>query len=492
MFKKAFLDVINPPLNLLHRRGHFLKKIWEIDFRILPLNIRGDRGGRFLGLFIVLALITSISCSRNPEPLEVQFSATVAVADSIDQTSDYSGFQFLVFNRVSVNDPIDTLFFGATDSTGFLQGIIPFEQTGAYPVQLSRNGRNLATFRFLLADDDTITFSAEFPDLNETLEIDSRENRAMEVYNRVEDSYNRVTAFIKAGQVPAEEIPFEMRKFADLYWEVYLDKKGTFASKFSLEKAVTILNELDRADMFRKINQAFDEEYAFGLALTLGKDYVASTQGFDAAVSYLDSVRTLTKKDDIKKVVEQASIELHLDSLYVDKAKSLLTRFERNYEDEDDYSFWYKNLRFELYELTPGLPVPEFEFATADGDTVNNQSLLGRPYVLEFTLMANQLYQQQYDESTVIYQIYGPQGLQYFTIPFDESVNTIIGFYEERDRFWGVADPPSFDRKKMVDEFNIQFYPTRVLVDSEGNMVRKYIGEEFEGIIPGITETLIN
>jgi len=121
---------------------------------------------------------------------------------------------------------------------------------------------------------------------------------------------------------------------------------------------------------------------------------------------------------------------------------------------------------------------------------VNNNTLLGNPYILEFTLMANQLYQQQYDESTVIYQIYGPEGLQYFTIPFDESVNTIIGFFEERDRFWQLADPPSFDARKFTDDFNIQFYPTRILVDAEGNMVRKYIGEEFDGIIPGITETL--
>ena len=42
----------------------------------------------------------------------------------------------------------------------------------------------------------------------------------------------------------------------------------------------------------------------------------------------------------------------------------------------------------------------------------------------------------------------------------------------------------------MIDKFNIQFYPTRILIDSEGNIVRKYIGEEFEGIIPGITEIL--
>jgi len=442
------------------------------------------------GVVLSALFLISVACSNSPEILETTFTARVTVADSIDQTGDYSGFQFLIFDRLDVNAPIDTLFFGSTDTTGFLEGVISFERPGAYPVQLSRNGRNLASLRFLLADNDTITFKAEFPGLNETLEIDSKENRAMEVYDRVESSFNRVNLFIQAGQIPSNQIAGELKKFADLYWEVYLDQKGTFASKFAFENAITLLEGVDRRDMLRKINRSFDEDYSFAMAVTLGKKFVAQSNGFDSAVAYLDSVKSLTKDEDVQSIFEQAKIKLHLDSLYVNKAKDLLAGYEQKYEDAEDYSFWYKNLRFELYELTPGLPAPDFEFSTSDGETVNNASLLGKPYVLEFTLMANRLFQQQYDESTVIFQIYSPQGLQYFTIPFDESINTIIGFYEERDRYWSVADPPSFDHDKLSDDFNIQFYPTRILIDAEGNIVRKYIGEEFDGIIPGITETL--
>jgi len=361
---------------------------------------------------------------------------------------------------------------------------------GAYPVQLIRNQRTLASFLFLLADNDTITFTAEFPGLNETLEIDSRENRAMELYERVDANFNRVNLFIQAGQLPIEEIPLELKKFADLYWDVYESEKGTFASKMAFENAITLLEGVDKQEMLSKISRSYDEDYAYGMAVTLGKQFIAETQGFDAAIAYLDSVQSISRNDEIRATFEQAKIKLHLDSLFVDEAKELLTRYERKFEDDENYSFWYKNVRFELYELTPGQTVPDFEFTTSEGDTVNNESLLGAPYILEFTLMANQLYQQQYDESTVIYQIYGPQGLQYFTIPFDQSINTIIGFFEERDRFWALADPPSFDSQEFTDDFNIQFYPTRILVDAEGNMVRKYIGEEFDGIIPGITETL--
>ena len=439
----------------------------------------------------ILFMVICISCSRTPEMLETHFSAQLTVADSIDNTGDFSGFEFLIYNRLNANDPIDTLFFGETDTTGLLKGVIPFQSPGAYPAQLNRNGHNLATFRFLLADKDTISLSAELPGLEQTLFIDSREQRAMKRYNRVDASFKRVNKFIQAGKIPADEIPAELKKFANLYWQVFEERKGTFASKLAFENVITLLQVVDQNQMMAKINSSFDEEYAFGMAITLGKKFVADSRGFDHTITYLDSVQNLSSNKTIKAAFEQAIIKLHLDSLYINEAKQLLSKYKRRYEDKEEHSIWYENIYFELYELTPGEPAPDFEFITTEGDTVNNQSLLGNPFILEFTLMANKLYQQQYDESTVIYQLYNAKGLNYFTIPFDESVNTIIGFYEERDRFWALANPPSINYQTLIDDFNLEFYPTRILIDADGNMVRKYIGEEFEGIIPGITETLI-
>ena len=68
-----------------------------------------------IGYLIPFLLIIGLSCAKSPKILETQFSAHITVADSIDNTGDYSGFEFLVFNRQNLNDPIDTLFFGQTD-----------------------------------------------------------------------------------------------------------------------------------------------------------------------------------------------------------------------------------------------------------------------------------------------------------------------------------------------------------------------------------------
>ena len=436
---------------------------------------------------------TACSAEQEKEIKPTQISVQLSVADSIDQTGDYSGFEVLVFSRANPSAAADTVFYGTTDSTGYVNGVITLKQEGAFPGQITRNGVNLATFRVLLAGADTVHITGEFPEFEQTYHVDSREARAMKQYERVNNGFQRTNRFIFAGQVADSLIPFELQKWADLFWGIHQDQKGTFASKFALESLIDLLNRIDKPQMFEKLNQSFDEDLAYGLAITVGKKYVADQKGLEASVSYMDSVKTLTKDKDIHKAIDQSVIKLYFDSARVEKARELFSEFESMYIQKDEEpSFWYKNMRFELNYMAPGMELPSFEINTTEGDTVTRESMLGTAYVLEFTLMANRLYQQQYDEATVIYQLYNPQGLEYFTIPFDQSSNTIVAFFQERDRFWGLADPPSFNKKDFVEDFNVQYFPTRILIDKQGKIVRKFVGEEFEGMIPFITQTLKN
>ncbi|MEQ9265842.1 MAG: hypothetical protein RLN81_11510 [Balneolaceae bacterium] len=439
---------------------------------------------------LLLVLTTTITCAKQPEPSRTFFNVSVSVADSIDQTGDYSGFSFLIYNRTDPDAAADTMFFDVTDTNGNISGIIEIEKEGVYPVQISRNGVNLASLRLIIADQDTINLTGEFPELGKTLEIDSYEARTMKKYDRVNAGFQRTNSFIMAGRVADSLIYGELEKWSELFWDVYEENKGTFASKFALESAISLLDRYNKPQMFNKLNQAYDEELSFGLGVTLGKKYLAEYYGLERAISYLDSLKSITDNDQIVRSVDQALVKINFDSARVEEAEKLLTAYDKKYNRSEELSFWYKNIRFELTYLAPGMQIPDFSFETVEGATVSRDSLLGKVYVLDFGLMANQLYQEQYDESTVIYQIYAPQGLEYYTIPFDPSANTIIGFFQERTRFWDLADPPSFDKNQLIDRFNLQFFPSRILVDAEGKIVRKFVGQEFEELIPAITNTL--
>ena len=489
---------MNPPLNPLQRRGIPLNQATN-KFQDFP-SMGGGRGGSntlkdsgfsVWSFLLLMLIVITISCRREPEQLPTYFDATLTVADSIDQTGNYSGFNFLIFSRDNAAAAADTVFHAVTDSTGHISGVIDIEKEGVYPLQISRNGIDLVAMNLTIARNDTITFTGEFPGIQSSIKVDSRENRAMQVYQRVENGFERARFFIVNGQIPDSLIGAELQKWANLYWEVYENQKGTFASKFALEASMSLFDRVDKSQMFSKLNSAFDEELAYGLAMTLGKDYVAEEKGLEHTVQYLDSVRSLTEKEEIEKAIDQVIIKLYLDSARVETAKELLASYDSDYHKKDaEPSFWYKNMRYEVNNLAPGMDFPEFSFTTTEGDTVSNSAMLGTAYILEFTLMANELYQSQYDEATVIYQLYNPRGLEYFTIPFDQSSNTIIGFFQERDRFWSIAEPPSFSQSEFAEDFNIQYFPTRILIDREGKIVRKFVGEEFEDMIPEITKTL--
>lgn len=444
---------------------------------------------KHLAIFFVGLLVLS-HCNRTTDMPKSYFEARIQVTEAIDSTGNAAGFEFLLYSQDSETSPRDTLFIQETDSAGFLGGPLSFVTPGAYPLQISRDGAPILSMRVLVADQDSIRFTGQFPDIQQSIRIDSREQRAVEVFDRVDAGFTRTRRFMAVGAIADSMIVDEMRKWAVLYEQVADEYPGTFAASFALEASVQILSDIDSNEMLRMIDKGLSQNQSLGLALTYGKDAVTQSRGLSGGMHYLDSLKTLVDSEDQLRAIEQMVVELYYDSLKVSEGLAALKKFKRSFEQQEELSYWYKNMRFELEDLAPGAAVPDFEFVSTEGDTVNQESIKGNLTLLEFTLMENGLYQDQYDQLTVSYQLFADSGLSIYTMAFDESSTTILAFFEERDRFWSLAEPPSMDRKRLLEDFNIQFYPTRVLIDQEGNIVRKFIGEELDDVIPYITSHL--
>lgn len=444
---------------------------------IVHMGIRGA----FFTLFFVSLLA---QCDRPKSINTSLFSVVIDVMDSLDQNRNRQGFEFLLYSQKTQNSPVDTLFIGETDSMGRIMSTISFNEAGAYPLQISRDGSPILNMRILLAPDDSVLFTGEFPEIGQTLKVDSREQRAVDVFDRIDAGFTRARRFIAIGALADTAIADELRKWANLYKQVYNDYPGTFASSFALEAAVLILSDIDQQKMMSLINEGLENKQSLGLAITVGKDYMSKINGFDQGVKYLDSLKSIVSDKKQSRVIDQMLVELYYDSLRIEQGKESIARFKRLYEDDEYLSFWYKNMRFELEDLTPGTFIPAFSFVSTEGDTINEESIKGAPTLLEFTLMENGLYQQQYEELMISYQLFSPRGFQIYTMAFDESITTIWAFFEERDRFWSIAEPSMMNRKSLVKTFNIQYYPTRILLDAEGRIIRKFVGDELDDFIP--------
>jgi thioredoxin-related protein len=80
--------------------------------------------------------------------------------------------------------------------------------------------------------------------------------------------------------------------------------------------------------------------------------------------------------------------------------------------------------------------------------------------------------------------------LEVVTLPLDENQVTVDAFFEERVKPWPVADAKAFDRQELLKKFNIRMIPTRFLIDEDGQIIRKYVGNEFDDVIQGIQKII--
>ena len=116
-------------------------------------------------------LIIVTACSTEPESLRTVVNGKITVADSLDDSRDYSGIGVTIVKQDSANAEIDTLFNANTDVNGSFMGEVEFPQKSFYSMLISRNNNDIASLRVILADNDTLNISAELPEITRTLKL---------------------------------------------------------------------------------------------------------------------------------------------------------------------------------------------------------------------------------------------------------------------------------------------------------------------------------
>lgn len=438
----------------------------------------------FYLICLLLPAFIYTGCSEKPSVPSAVIEGLITVADSLDPSKDYAGIGVTITKKDSANAEADTLFHEVTDKSGTFSGVAEFPRRNRYPAVISRNGRNLGQIGVILADKDTVTIKGELPNIQNAFSIQSREHDALDTYQRLERNFQRVIAFAQTGALQGDSLRSELVKWSNLFWEVYGKHKGTLASELAASESVRLLQGWDNEAMMKRIRLIQDNDALAALAATYGKDYLSGSQGLEYTLKYLDSLQTMTQKEDVSMRIGMERIKLLYDSARVEEAKLELNTFQEKYQQRDA-RVWADAISYDLNYLSPGDSIPSFSF-TDNGKVISRDSMLGTPYILEISTLANALYQEQYDRTVVIHSLYKTYGLQIVTLPLDNSQITINAFFEERVKPWPVASANAYDREELLNRFNVQVVPTRFLVDREGKIVRKYVGREYKDIIQGI------
>lgn len=438
------------------------------------------------GLFVLCFLA---NCSSNDAINEAWVQGTLTVADSVDNSGDYSGIGITIIKKDSATVDADTLFNATTNKAGNFSGTAEFPQRRQYQMIISRNGQNLGTGSVILADGDTVKIKGELPGLVQTLQINSREHNALATYQRVERGFQRVRTFARVGRLQGDSLVTELKKWPNLYWQVYENNPQTLAGNLSAAKSIELLNDFDKPLMMQRVREVRDNQNLAYLSATFGKDYVAETKGLDYTLAYLDSLENNISNPQTNMRIHMERITLLYDSARVEQARTSLQSYRDEYEDNESAQKWAESIEYDLNYLSPGDAIPEFSFDD-NGKEVSREKLKGRPYLLEITALSSPLYQQQYDRTLVIHSIYKTQNFEVVTIPLDTSRVMVDAFFEERMRPWPVAPAKTFSPQEIIEKFNIKTLPTRFLVDRQGRIARRYIGPEYQDVIQGIQQLM--
>lgn len=442
-------------------------------------------------LFLSPALIVFVGCSSEEPHNETIIQGQITVDPELDATGDYSGIELLITDRQAERAYLDTLLHSITDSSGFHFASIQIQQRGMYPVVISRNNNRIGIINIVLAQGDTVKIDAELPELQETAEIQSVENDAYQRYDRLQRNFNRVANYINNVGMSADSVETELVKWSGLFWDFYEDTKGTLASEHSAASSLSLLDGFDNEQMMARVDTLLNRNGSLPAEVrNLAVQYHAETEGLDQALFFLDGLIDSTQQDHEKLEIRKEKITLLYDSARIADAENQLDELRRQYADNNEAMEWAENAGYDLRVLSPGKPFPEFTMQTTDGTEVSSQSLLNSPYLIEITRFDNAVYQNQYDLTAAIHQIYNTYGLEIITVPLSTTNTTLNAFFEQREQRWNIINPESVNNDQITETYNVHRVPTRFLVDSEGKIIKRYVGTEFQNVVQGLQKIL--
>lgn len=429
-------------------------------------------------ILLAAAALVALACSNPKHKYSATVSGKITVADSLDDSGDFGNIEFVVLYK-DTSAVADTLLRAKTTKAGEFKGKVKFPSPGRYPVEIRRFRRVVSSYSVLLGDGDNIALTAELPGFVQTAKVTSREQEAFDTYTRLSRNYDRIYNLAMRGQINPDTLPDIMRTWAGLYWEVFEQKRGTYASKLSAAEALRLYAGVDDSLVVVHAEMVKAESMLGQVTATAGMMSHARLNGMDKALAFVDEVAKNHPKPEDQGSFVRLKAELLADSGDTDAARRMLESAEKLGKEWKEFEYWRSGRLEDLTRLAPGVTAPDFTVSTGK-DSLRLSSLRGKPVLLEFVGLANRAYMEQFDRIGAMHLVYGKAGLQIVTLPVDNQPAVYEGFFQERERMWAFSEAGQFQAAGLAEKYNVKAIPCRVLVDKDGNIVRKYANASLE------------
>ena len=415
-------------------------------------------------VWMAAALMLTSACS-NPEA-DAPKTAILSGVITVDGSTDLAG------TLVDITFMGNSLFRAVTDIDGYVGGVVTVPQKGVYSMTIARNNQVLHVGELILAPADTIRFTGVIPRLSETFQVSSFENTAWSTLSRMNRQFDRLIRIALNGAVERDSVAGIVRQWSDLYWSIRDTYPGTFAAEEASRNSIDMLLGVDEPLLMKRLEQLGDSKTDFATKLSVGAEITLAGKGLDAALAYVDELKSSTKDKDLRTSSDMRRVELLLMTGNESRALDELATFRKK-QAGTDYERWAEELQYELTNLTPGKPLPGFSLS-AGTDSITNASLKGKPFMIEFVSLNSGAYSAVYPNLVRLHRQAAPKGIRFVTVPLDTEPGALDGFFTERRREWDFTSIGAFASSTVAESLRIDRVPIRFLVGSDGLIIGRY------------------
>lgn len=123
----------------------------------------------------------------------------------------------------------------------------------------------------------------------------------------------------------------------------------------------------------------------------------------------------------------------------------------------------------------PGKAAPDVTYHTLDGRALSSEALRGKVVLVKFWATSCVTCVQQMPGTAEVFEKLGPQGYEVIAVAMDyDPIEYVRNFTEKRKLPFTVAHDASGEIAQAFG--NVQLTPTAFLIDKQGRIVKRYLG----------------
>ncbi|RMH65356.1 MAG: TlpA family protein disulfide reductase [Bacteroidetes bacterium] len=438
--------------------------------------LRGSLGALLVLGLTAGALVACGAAESAPPPVRSYLEGQITVRAEVDSIPDYRGFEVLVASSTSPSADLDTLGYAVTDSTGFFRMDITAPHRGIYAVVIARRGQILKVDEMVVADGDSAQMRLVLPAGQRPIAVRSRENAAWLAFRNTQAQHNQeLMKIVQEGAFQEAELRRSIQQTATILWNLQEQYPNTLGGAMAAAQSIITLDDWNDSLLVARMRQIQPDNPRLVDVVRIGRGAVARLAGQDSAIAFVRAYQRQVTEPADWAALQSEIVIAYMDSLQNDRALAAVRELKSTTTDSV-WTAWARQAEYELQHLMPGMPAPGFTATTYDGEAVSLEDLRGRLVLLEFYRPELPAFQQELPIRNTLYEVAAPGTFDIVSISLQPDTLLNEAFFEGR-AFPGIhiigPGGPSYD---VAERYAVTALPTRILIDPEGRILSKYVG----------------